>query len=132
MRGLHPRVLSDHGLAPALRALAERSLVPVELTELPEERLGPALEAAIYYVVSEALANAAKHARASHVTVRVGEEDGRLVVEVADDGVGGADANGSGLCGLADRVAALDGRFAVSSVPGCGTALRAEFPPRRV
>ncbi len=130
VRGLHPRLLSDQGLGPAIRALAERSLVPVELTELPEERLGPAVEAAIYYVVAEALANAAKHAQASFVTVRVATEGEWIVVEVTDDGRGGADPNGSGLCGLADRVAALDGRFAVSSVPGAGTALRAEFPAR--
>jgi PAS domain S-box-containing protein len=130
VRGLHPRVLTDHGLGPAIRALAERALLPVEITELPEERLGPAVEAAIYYVVAEALANAAKHAQASFVSVRVAREDGRTVVEVADDGVGGADTNGSGLRGLADRVAALDGHFAVSSVEGAGTACRAEFPSR--
>ena len=131
VRGLHPRVLSDHGLGPALQALAERALVPVELVELPVERLAPSLEAGIYYLCAEALANAAKHASASFVTVRVTEEDGCTIVEVADDGVGGADPNGSGLRGLADRVAALDGQFAVSSVAGAGTALRAEFPLRR-
>jgi signal transduction histidine kinase len=130
VRGLHPRVLSDHGLGPALRALAERALVPVELVELPEERFAPSLEAAIYYVCAEALANAAKHAAASVVTVRVARECGCTIVEVADDGVGGADPNGSGLRGLADRVAAFGGQFAVSSVPGAGTALRAEFPAR--
>jgi signal transduction histidine kinase len=123
-------VLSDHGLGPALRALAERALVPVELVELPEERFAPSLEAAIYYVCAEALANAAKHAAASVVTVRVARECGCTIVEVADDGVGGADPNGSGLRGLADRVAAFGGQFAVSSVPGAGTALRAEFPAR--
>ncbi|MBA3348800.1 MAG: histidine kinase, partial [Actinobacteria bacterium] len=87
-----------------------------------------AVEAGVYYVVSEALANAAKHAAASVVTVRVLVEDGTVSVEIADDGVGGADPSGSGLRGLADRVAALDGHFAVSSVVGAGTALRAEFP----
>ena len=128
VRGLHPRVLTEHGLGPAVRTLAERALLPVELLELPAQRLRPAVEAGVYYVVAEALANAAKHAAASVVTVRVLCEDGRISVEVADDGVGGADPNGSGLRGLADRVAALDGQFAVSSVPGAGTALRAEFP----
>jgi signal transduction histidine kinase len=130
VRGLHPRILSDHGLAPAIRALAERALLPVEIVELPATRLRPAVEAAIYYVVAEALANAAKHAAATLVTVRVADEECGTIVEVADDGVGGADPAGGGLRGLADRVAALDGQFAVSSVPGAGTALRAEFPRR--
>jgi signal transduction histidine kinase len=130
VRGLHPRILSDHGLAPAIRALAERALLPVEIVELPARRLRPAVEAAVYYVVAEALANAAKHASATIVTVRVAEEECGTIVEVADDGVGGADPAGGGLRGLADRVAALDGQFAVSSVPGAGTALRAEFPTR--
>ncbi len=128
VRGLHPRILTDHGLAPAIRALAERALLPVEVVDLPEKRLRPAVEAAIYYVVAEALANAAKHASATLVTVRVAQEAGSTIVEVADDGVGGADPSGGGLRGLADRVAALDGQFAVSSVQGAGTALRAEFP----
>ena len=130
VRGLHPRILTDHGLAPAIHALCERALLPVEIVELPETRLRPAVEAAIYYVVAEALANAAKHAAATVVTVRVAHEDCGTVVEVADDGIGGADPAGGGLRGLADRVAALDGQFAVSSVPGAGTALRAEFPER--
>jgi signal transduction histidine kinase len=130
VRGLHPRILSDHGLAPAIRALAERALLPVDIVELPATRLRPAVEAAIYYVVAEALANAAKHAGATIVTVRVADEECGTIVEVADDGVGGADPAGGGLRGLADRVAALDGQFAVSSVPGAGTALRAEFPTR--
>jgi signal transduction histidine kinase len=128
VRGLHPRVLRDQGLGPAIRTLAERALVPVELAELPAQRLRPAVEAAAYYVAAEALANAAKHGRASHVCIRAALEGEFLVVEVSDDGVGGADPGGSGLRGLADRVAALDGRFAVSSVPGAGTAVRAELP----
>ena len=128
VRGLHPRILTDHGLEPAINALAERALLPVEIVELPQKRLRPAVEAAIYYVVAEALANAAKHAAANLVTVRVAQEECGTIVEVADDGVGGADPSGGGLRGLADRVAALDGQFAVSSVPGAGTALRAEFP----
>jgi PAS domain S-box-containing protein len=128
VRGLHPRVLRDHGLDDALRALAERALVPVDLLELPKERLRHAVEACAYYVVAEALANAAKHSAASVVTVRVTREEDLIVVEVADDGVGGADAAGSGLRGLADRVASLEGQLAISSVPGAGTALRAELP----
>ena len=128
VRGLHPRVLTDHGLGRAVRTLAERSLLPVELDALTEERLEPAVEAAAYYVVAEAFANAAKHAAAGLVTVRIERLGDCAVVEVADDGIGGADANGSGLQGLADRVAALGGSFALSSPPGCGTAVRAELP----
>ena len=128
VRGLHPRVLTDHGLARAIRTLAERSLLPVEITALPEERLDSAVEAAAYYVVAEAVANAAKHAAAGLVTVRVERLGESTVVEVVDDGIGGADANGSGLQGLADRVAALGGSFAISSPSGAGTAVRAELP----
>jgi PAS domain S-box-containing protein len=128
VQGLHPRVLSERGLGSALEALAERSVLPVELVELPAERLPSAVEAAAYYVVSEALANAAKHSQASVVSVRVAADEGATAVEVVDDGVGGADPQGSGLRGLADRVAALGGMLAVSSEPARGTALRAELP----
>ncbi|MCP9485998.1 MAG: sensor histidine kinase [Gaiellaceae bacterium MAG52_C11] len=128
VRGLHPRILTDHGLARAIRMLAERSLLPIEIAALPEERLGPSVEAAAYYVIAEALANAAKHAQAGLITVGVEALATHTVVEVADDGVGGADPSGTGLQGLADRVAALGGSFAVSSVPGAGTAVRAELP----
>jgi PAS domain S-box-containing protein len=128
VQGLHPRVLSERGLGPALEALAERSLLPVELHELPRERLPAAVEAAAYYLVSEALANAAKHSGASAVSVRVEANGTGAVVEVVDDGVGGADPQGSGLRGLSDRVSALGGVFAVSSESGRGTTLRAELP----
>ena len=128
VQGLHPRVLSERGLAAALEALAERAVLPVELIELPEERLPAPVEAAAYYVVSEALANAAKHSRASGVTVRVADRAGRTAVEVVDDGVGGADPEGTGLRGLSDRVAALGGVLALSSELERGTALRAELP----
>jgi signal transduction histidine kinase len=128
VQGLHPRVLSERGLGPAVEALAERALLPVDLLELPRERLPAPVEAAAYYVVSEALANAAKHSRASAVSVRVGANGRSTVVEVADDGVGGADPRGSGLRGLGDRVAALGGRLVVSSEPGRGTSLRADLP----
>jgi signal transduction histidine kinase len=127
--GLHPSVLSERGLAAALKALALSAPLPVELEALPEARLDERVEAAAYYVVAEALANVQKHAGASEVTVRATSEDGRLVVEVADDGAGGADpAGGSGLRGLADRVEALGGRLRIDSPPGRGTRLRAELP----
>jgi signal transduction histidine kinase len=128
-RGIHPAVLTERGLGPALESLANRATLPVELVELPEERLPSRVEAAAYYVVSEALANVGKYAEASAVSVRVAQQDGWAVVEVEDDGVGGADpSGGSGLRGLADRVEALEGRLAVESSPGIGTKVRAEIP----
>ncbi len=127
-RGIHPAILSDRGLAPALEAVAARSTVPVQLST-PTERLPPTVEAAIYYVVSEALANVAKYAQASSVTVEVARTNGRAVVAIADDGIGGADPDGgSGLRGLADRVAALDGRLHVDSAPSHGTRIHADIP----
>jgi signal transduction histidine kinase len=127
-RGIHPAILTDRGLAPALEAVAARSAVPVELS-VPGDRLPPTVEAAIYYVVSEALANVAKYAQASSVTVEVAHTEGRAVVAIADDGVGGAaPEGGSGLRGLADRVAALDGRFHVDSAPNQGTRIHADIP----
>jgi signal transduction histidine kinase len=128
-RGIHPSVLTEEGLGPALQSLVERSAVPVRLLALPEGRFGAPVESAAYFVVSEALANAAKHAAASEATVAVRQVDSRLVVEVADDGMGGADpAKGTGLRGLGDRVAAVDGRFEVKSSPGDGTRVVAEIP----
>ncbi len=128
-RGIHPAVLSDRGLAAALEALAARSPVPVELEPMPPGRLPEPVEAAAYFMVSEALTNMAKHAHASRVTIRVEQEGGHAVVEVADDGMGGADPDrGSGLAGLTDRIGALDGRLEVHSPPGRGTRLRAEIP----
>jgi PAS domain S-box-containing protein len=127
-RGIHPAVLSERGLAAALEALAGRAPVPVGLT-VPPDRLPPAVEAAAYYVISEALTNVAKYSEASAVEVSVTRQNGRAIVEVADDGVGGADATrGSGLRGLADRVEALDGVLQVESEPGVGTRVRAEIP----
>jgi len=128
VRGLHPRLLSDRGLGPALEALAERALLPVELSELPNGRLPAPVEAAAYYVVAEALANAAKHSGANRVSVRITQDSGRSVLVVADDGSGGADPAGSGLRGLADRVASLGGAFEVESLSGRGTTLRATLP----
>jgi signal transduction histidine kinase len=128
-RGIHPAILSEGGLVPALRALARRSAVTVELHLSVDERLADRIEVAAYYVVSEALTNAAKHARASIVEVNAHVHDGRLRLTIGDDGVGGADpARGSGLTGLADRVAALGGTIAITSPPGKGTSLRVELP----
>jgi signal transduction histidine kinase len=130
-RGIHPAVLTERGLGPALASLADRVPVPVELEHLVEERLPRPVEAAVYFVVSEALANVAKYAQASGVNVRVGQENGLAVVEVADNGVGGADPQrGSGLRGLADRVEALDGQLEIESELDEGTTIRAEIPVR--
>jgi signal transduction histidine kinase len=127
-RGIHPAVLTDRGLEAALEALAARSPLPVEIRgascDLPAQ-----VEAAAYYVVSEALANVTKYAQASAVEVTVERRNGTAVVEVADDGIGGADPlRGSGLRGLADRVASLSGKLDVESPPGSGTRVRAEIP----
>jgi signal transduction histidine kinase len=128
-RGIHPAILTDHGLGPALRALAERSQVPVTIDAVPEERLAQPIEAAAYFLVSESLANIAKYARASGVHVRVTRRDGEAVIDVEDDGVGGADpSRGSGLRGLLDRVQALDGSLTVESPAGAGTQIHAEIP----
>jgi signal transduction histidine kinase len=128
-RGIHPAVLTDRGLGTALETLASRAPVPVELSKLPEGRLPEAVELAAYFVVAEALTNVAKYARATHATVDVARANGRLVVEVADDGIGGADpANGSGLRGLADRIAVLEGRLEIDSERGRGTTVRARIP----
>jgi signal transduction histidine kinase len=128
-RGIHPAVLSDRGLAPALETLANRAPVPVQVAADGADDLPPAVATAIYFVVSEALTNVAKYARASRAAVTVERQAGRVVAEVADDGIGGADlTKGSGLRGLTDRVAALDGRLVLDSSPEGGTRLRAEFP----
>jgi signal transduction histidine kinase len=129
-RGLHPSVLTTDGLAPALEQLASRASIPVTV-RAPDERFDEALESTAYFVVSEALANVGKYANASHANVTVERQDGLLRVEVSDDGVGGAHANsGSGLTGLVDRLAALDGNLTVHSPAGEGTRLSAEIPLR--
>jgi PAS domain S-box-containing protein len=128
-RGIHPATLSEHGLGRALAGLAERSPIEVNLSAIPEQRLTDALEVAVYYLVAEALTNIGKHADASSATVSVVHRERALLVEVADDGRGGADmTKGTGLRGLADRVEALGGRLIVDSNPGAGTRLRAEIP----
>lgn len=128
-RGIHPAMLSKGGLGPALRTLARRSTVPVALEVDVGHRLPESVEVAAYYVVAEALTNAAKHAFASEVTVRATADDDELAVSVSDDGVGGAvSGGGSGLIGLKDRVEALSGRLEVSSPPGAGTSLSVRIP----
>jgi signal transduction histidine kinase len=128
-RGLHPAVVSGHGLAVALEQLAAKAAVPVRLTVRIGSRLPEALEVAAYYLVSETLANVGKHADASSATVEVTRRAADVVVEIIDDGVGGADEErGSGLRGLADRVEALGGRLRVWSPAGQGTRIRAEMP----
>ena len=128
-RGIHPAILADGGLARALKTLARRSAVPVELDVRDEMRLSPRVEVAAYYVVSEALTNAAKHAHASVVHVAVEVRDGCLKVAIRDDGSGGADpTRGSGLIGLTDRLDALGGTIEVASPVGHGTTLRVTLP----
>ena len=128
-RGIHPAVLSDRGLGAALEALAGRSPVPVDLEGTPPEQLPPSVEAAAYFVVAEALTNVVKYANASQARVSVTRSNGHAIVEIADDGCGGADpGRGSGLRGLADRISALDGTLELSSPEGAGTLLRAEIP----
>jgi signal transduction histidine kinase len=130
--GIHPSVLTDRGLHAALQALAARSPVPVEVKPLPSERLPQAVETTAYFVVAEALTNAAKHAGCQRAEVGVRTEDGWVVLEVRDDGVGGADAaRGSGLRGLADRVSALGGELDIQSPAGKGTTVRARIALER-
>jgi signal transduction histidine kinase len=125
---LHPPILSDLGLGPALDALAERAAVPVDVTA-PDRRYPAAVELAVYRLVSEALTNVARYSRASVATVTVRHEAAQLVVEVSDDGQGGADVTrGTGLRGLVDRVAALGGRLTIDSPRGGGTSIRAAIP----
>ena len=130
-QGLHPAVLTELGLRPALEGLAERSPLSVDVCGVPDGRLEATVEAAVYYVVAEALTNAAKHAEAERGEVVLSTDDGALAVEVRDDGRGGADPMGSGLVGLRDRVDALGGTLTVHSPPGAGTVVRAAVPLER-
>ena len=139
-RGLHPAILTDRGLAPALQSIATRAPFKVEINGVPHERLPAAIEAAIYYVVAESLTNAAKHAAASEARVELSTSDDTVTVEIRDNGGGGANlADGSGIRGLADRVEALGGRLELQSPVGAGTvvtrraatALSTRRPPSR-
>jgi len=128
-RGIHPAILSHGGLGAALRTLARRSPVPVKLNAAIEGSLPERVEVAAYYVVSEALTNAARHAHASVADIEVAARDGELALEIRDDGVGGADQErGTGLIGLKDRVEALGGRIVVESPPDRGTSLVVTIP----
>lgn len=128
-RGIHPALLSERGLPAAVKALAARAAVPVEILETPAERLPPVVEVAGYYVIAEALTNITRYADATAARISVSRHNGSVTVEVADDGIGGAEpARGTGLRGLADRVAALDGRLEVDSAAGRGTMIRARIP----
>ena len=127
--GIHPAILSEAGLGPALEALARRSVVPVELDLNLGPRLGEHVEAAGYYIASEAITNVAKHAQASVIDMRVDDCDDTLTLSISDDGIGGADpSRGSGIIGLKDRVEALGGTISVLSPPGQGTALHIQLP----
>ena len=127
--GIHPAILSEAGLGPALEALARRSAVPVELDLNLGPRLGEHVEAAGYYIASEAITNVVKHARASFIDMRADRCDGALTLSISDDGIGGADpSRGSGIIGLKDRVEALGGTISVLSPPGRGTALHVQLP----
>jgi len=128
-RGIHPAILSEGGLGPALRTLARRSAIPIELGNVVDHRLPEPIEVAAYYVVSEALANATKHANASRVVIEATTREGRLRLSIRDDGAGGADpAGGSGLVGLRDRVEALGGSIEISSPPLRGTDVVVDLP----
>jgi signal transduction histidine kinase len=126
-RGIHPAVLTDRGLRVAVESLVRRAPMPVRIQVLPEERLPQQAEAAAYYLVAEALTNAARHAEADEATITVTRDSGSVTVEVADDGIGGVQ-EGTGLCGLRDRFEALGGSLTVHSPPGDGTVVRGELP----
>jgi signal transduction histidine kinase len=127
-RGIHPAVLSDRGLEAAVASLAKRSPLPVEIDSSLNGRLPEPVEAAAYFVVAEALTNVVRHSGADRAEIGIRRDNGRLMVEVSDDGAGGADPSGSGLRGLADRVAALDGRLEIEDPPRGGTIVRADIP----
>ena len=128
-RGIHPAILTEGGLEPALKALARRSTVPVELDVRCELRLPDGVEVAAYYIVSETVTNAAKHAGASLVQIELCDEEATLYLSIRDDGAGGADpGRGSGLIGLRDRVEALRGTIEIASPPGRGTQIHVEIP----
>jgi PAS domain S-box-containing protein len=127
-RGIHPVVLTEGGLRPALQALVERSSIPAKLTAVPEQRFAAQIEAAAYFAVAEALTNATRYSEATSVEVTAAQLDGVLRIEVRDDGRGAADLLGSGLGGIVDRLAAVDGTLSVRSPAGRGTLVRADIP----
>jgi signal transduction histidine kinase len=128
-RGIHPMILTQGGLGPAMRTLARRSAIPVDLHTVIDERLPEPIEVAAYFVASEAVANATKHAQASSIEVSLATSDTSLILSICDDGIGGADpTRGSGLVGLADRVEAIGGTLDVKSAPGGGTSLAVTIP----
>jgi signal transduction histidine kinase len=128
-RGIHPALLSERGLGPALEALAARAPVPVDVSGVPDEPLPAAVEAAVYFVTAETLTNVAKYADACAASIELEVTGDRLCLEISDDGVGGAGSSaGSGLAGLCDRIEALDGELTVDSPPGGGTTVRARIP----
>ena len=127
-RGIHPAILTNAGLAPAVRSLVNRSQIPVRVDALTDRRFPPNIEATAYFVIAEALTNAAKHAHGSRASISIVASDDRLVVDVTDDGVGGADLGGSGLRGLTDRAAAAGGSIAIESPPSTGTHVHLELP----
>jgi signal transduction histidine kinase len=131
-RGIHPALLSERGLGPALEALARRAPIPVTVSGVPDVEICHPIESAAYFCTAEALTNVAKYAHASTASVELSVDDDRLRLEVRDDGIGGADPSiGSGLRGLHDRVDVLDGRLEVDSPPGGGTTVRIELPLER-
>ncbi len=127
-QGLDPAILREAGLGAAVQSLADRSPVPVSVDVQLDDRLPPQVETAAYFVASEALANVAKHAHASSVTIRAQRHDDRFRLEVADDGVGGADIRGAGLRGLIDRIAAVEGTFTLTEPAGGGTRIEVTIP----
>ena len=128
-RGIHPAILSDRGLGPAVQGLADRVPLPVEVDVALPERPAPPVEVAAYFVIAEALTNVARYAKAHEARVEVRRHTGAVAVEVSDDGIGGAEIErGTGLRGLQDRLAALDGTLEIESPPGGGTRLRATIP----
>ena len=132
-RGIHPAVLTDRGLEAALEALAGRAALPVEIDCIPDVELPPPAEAAAYYVVRRRSRTSPSTQEPPRYKVSIGQVDGYALVEVVDDGVGGADpTRGSGLSGLSDRVASLNGKLVIDSPPGTGTRIRAEIPLSRL
>jgi signal transduction histidine kinase len=130
-RGIHPAILTDRGLGPALASLADRCPVPVQLDNEVHRRLPGPVEATLYFVTAEAFTNVAKYASASVVSVRLSDTAGGVALEITDDGVGGADrSRGTGLLGLADRAAVVGGELSVTSPPGHGTTIRCTVPVR--